>query len=458
MAHIPPVLPLFSCHQGNDLSPYSANLHSVNLYSVNLHSSSPKFNLKLSGALLPHIGQWAGAIALLGAILTTPTPGLAQSSEPLHGTQENASAPISTSDSSDLSQNATPPRDGENSEPFNPQAIEASPVPRRNAAVDAPYTLGTGDQIEIDIFGVPEFSGANNRRTILVDGSISLPWVGRIALAGLSLEDAASLLERAYAPYINDPIISLNLVGIRNLRVNVVGEVNRPGSYVVSPEGVDTVGDIGVGQVGGNVSQWPTVTQAIQTAGGITQFANLKDVQIRRVNAYGYEETITVNIWNLLKTGQIQEDIPLRDRDTIIIPTATALSPDELTLLGSANVSPALIQISISGEVANPGILEVPPNTSLNQALSMAGGFTPRSRRDQIDLVRLNPDGTAVAQTVSLDNTAGLNAVSNPALRDNDVVIVQRTNAVAIGDTVDPILRPIAQGLGILSIFGLFDN
>jgi polysaccharide biosynthesis/export protein len=331
------------------------------------------------------------------------------------------------------------------------------PAPTSAAPAEDTYILGSGDQIGLDIFDVPELSGVNGNYVVLVDGSINLPWIGRVLVQGLTLEQAADVLTRAYAPFIREPLITVNLRGARTLRVSIVGEVKRPGSYIISPQGQTNqilVGDAGLATAGA-ATQWPTITQAIQSAGGITQLANLRQVQIRRPLPDGSEQLVDLNLWELLRTGRLNQDITLRDRDTLIIPKAETVSPDEALLLGSASFAPATIQVNVVGEVTAPGTVEVSPNTSLNQALLSAGGFDRRrARTSRVDLIRLNTDGTAIRRTVPVDLASGINEETNPSLRDGDTIVVGRSGLTGVRDFVDDVFGPFDGVFGrILDIF-----
>jgi polysaccharide biosynthesis/export protein len=300
------------------------------------------------------------------------------------------------------------------------------------------YVLGAGDQIGIDIFDVPEFSGANGRYVVLIDGSINAPWVGRVQVKGLTLEQAAGVLTKAYAPFVKNPLVTVNLLTARTLRVSIVGQVKRPGSYIITPQGQTNQILVGDAAIAGNgANQWPTVTQALQAAGGITQLANLRQVQLRRAMPDGTEQVIDVNLWELLRTGELSQDVALRDRDTLVIPKADNLSPDEALVNGSASFSPATIRVNVVGEVPNPGPVEVSPNTSMNEALLTAGGFdTRRARRGRVELVRLNGDGTVVKRTVPIDFAAGINDETNPSLREGDTIMVGRSSLTSVRDSV----------------------
>ena len=342
------------------------------------------------------------------------------------------------------------------------QPLSPAPGIREGVAPDEDtYVLGPGDEIALDIFDIPEFA---NTYTILVDGSVVFPWIGRVRLQGLTLEQATALITREYVNrgFLVDPLITLNLLTPRTLTISVVGEVRRPGAYSISPQGnasvpiqADTAG--GIGDAATN--QWPTVTRAIQSAGGITQLADLRNVQIRRALPDGSEQLVDVDLWELIRTGQLTQDITLRDRDTLVIPTATALNPDEAVLIGSASFAPGIIRVNVVGETVTPGVIEVPPNTSLNQAIQAAGGFNrQRARTNRVDLIRLNPNGTAVRRRVPIDLASGINEETNPALRDGDTIVVGRSGLVAGTDFIQTILGPIGTLLGSFDILGVFGD
>lgn len=346
--------------------------------------------------------------------------------------------------------------------PIGPLAPLPGTLPGDSGRPEDDYVLGPGDQIVVDIFDVPEFSGEAGTYTILVDGSVIFPWIGRVRLQGQTLTSAAELLEREYGGrgFIRSPIITVNLLTPRDLTISVVGQVKRPGAYAIAPTGEigdsALVGAGGGGGAGGN--QWPTVTQAIQAAQGITQLADLRNVQIRRPFSDGSEQLINVNLWELIRSGQLNQDITLRDGDSIVVPTAVALSPDEALLTGSASFAPASIQVNVVGEVIAPGLVEVPPNTPLNQAIQAAGGFDARrARRGRVELIRLNSNGTAVRRSIETDLAAGVNEESNPPLQEGDVIVVRRSTLTSVTDTLSTILDPVGTVLGTLDIFGIFD-
>ncbi len=236
------------------------------------------------------------------------------------------------------------------------------------------------------------------------------------------------------------------------LKIAIVGEVNRPGPYTITGKAGEATAGI---ETPTSSIELPTVTQAIQVAGGITQSADIRKIEIRRPTKTGTNQVIAVDLWKLLQEGDLQQDVPLQAGDTIAIPTATALSADEATELASASFSPNKIAVNVVGEVERPGTVEIPPNTPLNQGLLAAGGFNRRARKGSVELIRLNPNGTVAKRQISIDFAKGLNESNNPPLRNNDTIVVRRSGAAGLSDALGTILSPLTGGLSVLRIFGL---
>lgn len=424
------------------------------------------------------------------------------------------------------------------------------------------YTLGGGDNVRIDVFDLPQLSG---QYQIPAGGTIQLPLIGSILIQGLSLEEAAAAISRAYAPILKNPQVTVGLLATRPLNIWIAGEVNRPGSYAVAlnsgagnapsvqfptivqvlekAQGVTQMGDLRqiqlrrrlggqektfkfnlmeylqtgivptemtlrdgdsifvptitqvdlvqarrlgtttfsapidqarnvavVGEVfrpgnyvilGGNTGPdsgarigLPTVTRAIQLAGGIKPIADIRQVQIRRLSKTG-EQKFTVNLWQLLQNGDITQDTILQEGDTILVPTATDLTPAEVSQLAQATFAPTTVQVTVVGEVRGPGVLKMPPNTTLNQALRMAGWFTPsRAQSDFVELMRLNFDGTVSRRIITLDAKEGMNDQTNPLMRDQDIIVVRRNGITKFADDINLVFSPVVNfqaGAGFLN-------
>ncbi len=422
------------------------------------------------------------------------------------------------------------------------------------ASLSDAYALGPGDAIAITIFNVPEYSGSQQ---VSADGALNLPVVGSVNVNGLTLSEAGSVIATAYRSELRYPQVTVVLEKPRPLRIAVSGEVSQPGLYTLTPEGD---------------AQFPTVAQALQTAGGVTQAADLRSVQLRRSNGRGGIEAVTLDLWQLLNNGDVRQDLPLRDgdaivigetsavniaetnrlsasnlassteqaitvavvgevfrpgayefdgseqakgrttvtqvvqqaggikpsadlrriqvrrltrsgaeqlidldlwallqsgdisqdlvlqqSDTVIIPVATdTTNASEVAQLAAANFSPDTVTVNVVGEVERPGLLQVSPNTTLNQAVLAAGGFNRRAT-EAVELIRLNPNGTVTQREVEINLETGIDSEGNPLILNNDVVVVGRNGRARFNDSVESILTPLLQLASPLNLlFRLF--
>lgn len=229
--------------------------------------------------------------------------------------------------------------------------------------------------------------------------------------------------------------------------VLVVGEVKRPGSYVV--QGGNTTIEIRLGGL-------PTVTRALQLAGGVELSAALRQIQLKRLTSIGTEQIINIDLWKLLQEGDLYQDTIVQDGDTIIVPKATNIRPAEVTQTAKANFVPTTIQVSVVGEVVRPGLIEIPSGATLNQALQVAGGENLRAKRGLVQLIRLNPNGSAVKREIEIDLAAGINEKVNPLLKNQDIIIISRSNLAVISDNMNVLLgNSVLPFVRILQAFGL---
>ena len=234
-----------------------------------------------------------------------------------------------------------------------------------------------------------------------------------------------------------------------SINIAIVGEVFRPGPHVIL--GSAQTGDAGeTGQVQ-NRGEFSTVVTAIQVAGGIKPQADLRNVEVRRSTRSGTEQIITVNLWKLLQDGDLNQDLILQDGDTVIVPTASDTLAEDAAFIASASFSPDTIQVHVVGEVVRPGIVNVPPNTPLNQTVLTAGGFNNRARRRDVELIRLNSNGTVSAREIAIDFSQDTNEESNPALQNNDVVIVGRSSITKISDNLGALGGPVGRFVNLIT-------
>jgi polysaccharide export outer membrane protein len=520
------------------------------------HRSHHRWLMVAFTTLIPIGGYlWPGisAQAQVPSNLPQATQEAESSSIQLPGTSavpEGTSSPVQPPGSSAVPEGTSSPVQPPGSSP----TAQESETPSRYE--ETPYTLGSGDVVNINIFNVPEYSGDYR---VTVDGAISLPIVGTINVEGLTIPQANNLVTQRYATILQRPIVSLALVQPRPIQVAIAGEVNQPGSYILRTAGDNDVQGfppitLALEEAGGitrsanvrqvklhrffggeeyvlNVNLWklvqdgeivqdvtlrdgdriivptlaendpqetralsqssiapgdqvvevavvgevnrpgtydvsstvtsdilgnpPTITQALEAAGGITNLSDIRNVEVERVTRQGTKR-LSANLWALLKEGDISQDLLLQPGDTVVIPRAQDITSTEVEDLASSSFSPDTIRVTVIGEPEAPGTLELPPNTPLNQAILEAGGFNPRARRGEVELVRLNPNGTVTRRDIDIDLDQGvgsLDAETNPALRDDDVIVVKRSVFASAADSIDVILRPFTQAFGALRLF-----
>jgi polysaccharide export outer membrane protein len=333
------------------------------------------------------------------------------------------------------------------------QRPQSQPSPSRAAAnlpnQDA-YILGPGDQLQLTLLdpGAAELGGTLE---ILNDGSASLALIGNVVLDGLTLNQANSWLQSLYKQYLLRPELNLRVIRPRPLQVSVLGQVERPGLYTLTPSEASQVTGAGA-----SISGLPTVVTALQKAGGLTLNADLTNVTLRRrvPGASLQLRETQLDLATLLKTGDKLQNPFLFDGDTLVIGKAD--NPDtEVMELAATNLSPQSIAVNVIGEVRAPGRISLQANTPLVQAILAAGGpATWRAKRTNVELVRINRNGTATRELFDIDYSQGVSNLRNPPLRDGDTVVVNRSNYAVVTDAIGAVANPLT---GLVNIWALVD-
>lgn len=185
------------------------------------------------------------------ALLLAPVLAFAQSSVPQPAAAREEAAP-------------PPPPPRSSSSTGSSSASSAAPV----AALSAPsgYVLSPNDQVAVEVFGEEDLR-TNGR--LNGEGNLSVPLLGSIHLAGMTLSAAASKLTDLYGrDYLVNPKVNVMLIGYAKRRFTMLGQIQRPGSYEMpdgSPQGIDLL-------------------EAIAMAGGYTRIADPGKVSVRRGN------------------------------------------------------------------------------------------------------------------------------------------------------------------------------
>jgi len=149
------------------------------------------------------------------------------------------------------------------------QNMPGSAASQPAASAPAGYILSPNDQVAVEVFGEDDLR-ANGR--LNPEGNLSVPLLGSVHLAGLSLTQAASKLTELYGrDYLVHPRVNVSLLSYAKRRFSILGQVTHPGSFEMpegSSEGIDLL-------------------EAIALAGGYTRIAAPERITVRRHNANG---------------------------------------------------------------------------------------------------------------------------------------------------------------------------
>jgi polysaccharide export outer membrane protein len=162
------------------------------------------------------------------------------------------------------------------------------------AATSNDYRLAAGDKLRIEVYKDAQLSQALQVRP---DGKVTLPIVGDIVAAGRTSTELRDTIAKALTEYIANPTVTVIVTETMPQVVYVTGEVNKPGPYTM-----------GTGQL--------NILQALAMAGGLTDFANRKDIRVMRKGPSGMQ-TLKFNYKDALESTR--EPLPLRAGDTVVV-------------------------------------------------------------------------------------------------------------------------------------------
>lgn len=350
----------------------------------------------------------------------------------------------------------TPARSSSISPPPQPSAPKVQIV-RIPALQDDQYILGPGDGLNLRFLTSSTGTQADTLSgpvSILTDGTASLPLLGPVRLSGLTITQATLWLQNLYKRQLLRPELQLTLVSNRPLRIAVLGEVERPGIYTLTnQEASGTEARV-------SITGLPTVVDAIQKAGGVTNQADISKVTVRRLMPGDqplYRRT-SVDLLSLIRDGDMIQNPILFDGDAIRVSKATETVAEAIEL-SSTTLSPVEITVNVVGEAVRPGPLQLPANTPLVQAVLAAGGpNNSRANTSRVQLIRINRNGSITRRAFSLNLGSAASNENNPPLRDRDTIVIRRSNYAKLADAVDAIGTPLTSLASILSLMQVLRN
>ena len=214
--------------------------------------------------------------------------------------------------------------------------------PNMNIATPQNYRLGPGDAVFIDVYGA---SQKTIEETVSPDGTVTIEGFGPVYISGMTVEQANSKLRSTLGARYSSSKIKLTVGQTRSIMVNVMGEVENPGTYTLPA--------------------FATVFHALYMAGGTNDIGTMRNIKIYRSNRL----VSTVDIYDYILNGKLTGNVRLADNDVISVGTYDCL-------------------VNVTGKVKRPMYYEMKKNESVGTLLKYAGGFTGDAYKKSVRVVR----------------------------------------------------------------------
>jgi len=264
--------------------------------------------------------------------------------------------------------------------PFGYELFSGDPtsfMPSEISAVPDTYTVGRGDEFQINLYGKD-----NLTHIVIVDreGRLSIPDLTPVFVAGLSFLEVKELVKNKISQEVIGVKAFVSLGQLRSMRIMVLGESFKPGSYTVS--------------------SLTTVSHALFVSGGVSDIGSLRNIQVKRSGKVIQK----FDLYDLLIKGDSSGDIMLKPGDVVFIPTVNK-------------------QVTISGLVKRPAIFELKNNETAQQLIKMAGGFKAEAFPQKTLIERYSANSFKTVLTLDFSQK-----VINYQPKDGDVIKVQASS------------------------------
>jgi polysaccharide export outer membrane protein len=248
-------------------------------------------------------------------------------------------------------------------------------IPSQAGAQAMREVLGPGDTIRVTAFRHPELT---TEARLSEKGTVHLPLLGEAKLVGMTPDQAASHIaeEMKKGDFVQNPQIGVAVLQARSRQVSVLGFVNKPGRYVID----------------GTAAR---VTDVIALAGGPQPEAS--DIVTVQRTGIAESETVKVDLRSIMQDGDAAKNIEVRGGDSVFVPKAPVFY--------------------VYGEVHKGGAYRIEPDMTVAQAISVAGGITPRGSDRRVQMRRKGDDGKWKLHDARLLD----------GLRPDDVILVRES-------------------------------
>lgn len=280
-------------------------------------------------------------------------------------------------------------------------------APISNTPVPSDHVLGPGDQLLIRGWGSIDI---DYRATIDRNGTISLPTIGTIVLAGVRAGDAEMVVRNAVARLYKGVTVNVTFGQLRAISVYIVGQANKPGTYTVS--------------------SLSSLVTALFASGGPNANGSMRRIQVKR----GGKTVTELDLYSFIAKGDKSADIKLLDGDTIFIPPAGA-------------------QVALVGKVNTPAVYELKSGAdTIGSLLEIAGGLPVVADPRRAFLERISPDKNQprTVEEFALDAQGLKRPLKNGDLLNITSITPDFANAVVLRGNVDlPVRAAFKSGMRV---------
>lgn len=254
--------------------------------------------------------------------------------------------------------------------------LDGAPLPAQE------YTIGPGDIVKITVWGHEDLS---KDYPVTLDGRVPFPLIGSVQAAGLTTSELArrlrDLLEK---DYLVDPQVIVSVREYLSSKVHVMGEAEKPGLfYLTGPT---------------------TLLEILSRAGGLSKTAG-KDLVLVRSETGKSTVLLRLDV-RRIQAGDVKENILLQNGDVMFVPKASAFF--------------------VLGEVNKAGTFALDKETSVLEAVTLAGGFNNTAAPSGVKILRRKADGKQ--ETISLDLSGAVPRDKSFRVEDGDTVMVPKGN------------------------------
>lgn len=246
-------------------------------------------------------------------------------------------------------------------------------APATDIPVPANYIMGPGDTVILQLYGQQNLS---YELVVSREGMLLFPEIGPISVSGLNFDELRAQINDIVASQLIGQRVAVTLGSLRSIRIFILGEAFRPGSYTVSA--------------------LSTMTNALFVSGGITNVGSLRHIQLRRQG-----ETVSeLDLYDLLLRGDTSADVRLLPDDVLFVPP-----------IGNT--------VGVAGEVIRPAIYELKDESTVDEVVALSGGtlataFISASRIERIDA---EGNRTLIDTDLRTDNDRQLEVVNGDVIQ-----------------------------------------